>query len=58
MNVARIIKNNLFVRGAYVLWAGYFGARRDAFGYLADNVKLTPPYGPVLRMSIFTKTLG
>lgn len=45
MNVARIIKNNLFVRGAYVLWAGYFGARRDAFGYLADNVKLTPPMG-------------
>ena len=44
MNVARKIKNNLFVRGAYMLWEGYFGARRDVFGYLADNVILTPPH--------------
>ena len=26
-----------------MLWKGYFGVRRSAFGYLADNVVLTPP---------------
>lgn len=44
MKLARKIKNNLFLRGVYMLWKGYFGTRRSVFGYLADNVILTPPY--------------
>ncbi len=58
MNLARIIKNNLFLRGAYMLCEGYFGVWRRRFGYLADNVILTPPCGLILRMSIYMKVWG
>ena len=37
------IKNNRFIRGVYCLYRNYFGYSRKKFGYIADNVTLTPP---------------
>lgn len=43
MELIRKIKNNVALRGLYMLWRSYFGITRSGFGYLADNVILTPP---------------
>ncbi len=43
MNIIRRIKNNRFVRGIYMLYRNYFGYSRKRFGYIADNVTITPP---------------
>lgn len=38
------IKNNRFIRGLYFLYRDYFGSlKRSRFGYIGDNVTLTPP---------------
>lgn len=39
----RRIKNNRFIRGFYFLIKTYFGFKRNSFGYIADNVIITPP---------------
>lgn len=39
----RRIKNNRFIRGVYFLIKNYFGFKRKSFGYIADNVIITPP---------------
>jgi acetyltransferase-like isoleucine patch superfamily enzyme len=39
----RRIKNNRFIRGFYFLIKTYFGFKRKSFGYIADNVIITPP---------------
>lgn len=39
----RKIKNNRFIRGFYFLYQSYFGVKRDRFGYISDNVIITPP---------------
>lgn len=44
MNILRKIKNNRWIRGFYTLYRNYFGHKRSAFGYIADNVIITPPY--------------
>lgn len=38
-----LIQNNRFIRGLYFLYHNYFGYSRKRFGYIADNVTLTPP---------------
>lgn len=43
MGLKNRIKNNRFVRGFYFLYRNYFGYSRKSFGYIADNVTLTPP---------------
>lgn len=44
MNVSRIIKDNRFIRGIYMIWERNFGClKRGKFGYIADSVILTPP---------------
>lgn len=43
MNIIRRIKNNRFVRGIYTLYRNYFGYHRKRFGYIADDVTITPP---------------
>jgi acetyltransferase-like isoleucine patch superfamily enzyme len=37
------IRNNRFIRGLYFLYHNYFGYSRKRFGYIADDVTLTPP---------------
>jgi acetyltransferase-like isoleucine patch superfamily enzyme len=38
------LKNNRFIRGVYFLYSDYIGsAKRNKFGYIGDNVTLTPP---------------
>lgn len=49
----RIIKNNRFIRGVYFLYKQYFGANKNKFGYMADNVIITPPYFFVNKGNIF-----
>lgn len=39
----RRIKNNRFIRGVYFLIKNYFGLKKKNFGYIADNVIITPP---------------
>jgi len=39
----RRIKDNRLIRGLYFLLTNYFGWKRKKFGYLAENVILTPP---------------
>ncbi len=43
MGLKSKIKNNRFVRGLYFWYRSYFGYSRKSFGYIADNVTLTPP---------------
>ena len=43
MNFLRKIKNNRWIRGFYTLYHNYFGYKRSAYGYIADNVIITPP---------------
>ena len=43
MSISRRIKDNRLIRGLYFLKDNYFGWKRDGFGYIADNVILTPP---------------
>ncbi len=43
MTIKNRIKNNRFIRGVYFLYKAYFGYSRKSFGYIADNVSLTPP---------------
>ena len=44
MNIIKSIKTNVFVRGLYYLYKYYFGYSRKKFGYIADNVTITPPF--------------
>ena len=43
MNILRSIKNNRFVRGIFFLYRSYFGYSRRSFGYIGEDVSLTPP---------------
>ena len=43
MNIIRRIKNNRFVRGIYMIYRNYFGFSKKKFGYVADDVIITPP---------------
>lgn len=43
MNITRKIKDNRFIRGLYFLKDNYFGWKKNKFGYIADNVIVTPP---------------
>ena len=43
MKITKWIKNNLWIRGNYLLLRQYFGVRKSSFGYIEDNVVLTPP---------------
>ena len=43
MSLVLILKNNRFIRGLYFFYKRYFSCNRVGFGYLADNVSLTPP---------------
>lgn len=37
------LKNNRFIRGIYFLYRNYFGYSRKSFGYIGEDVTLTPP---------------
>lgn len=37
------IKGNRFIRGIYFLYLNYFGYSRKSFGYIGEDVTLTPP---------------
>ena len=43
------IKNNIFVRGLYFFFRSYFSHNKDGFGYIGNNVVISPPYGCVER---------
>ena len=43
MSISRKIKNNRWIRGFYTLYRNYFGHKRSAFGYIADDVTIIPP---------------
>ena len=37
------LKKNRFVRGVYFLYKPYFGYGKKSFGYIGENVTITPP---------------
>ena len=44
MSISQKLKNNRFIRGVYIFYRNYFGCcKRSKFGYIADDVTLTPP---------------
>lgn len=43
MSIIRKIKDNRLIRGTYFLLSDYFGWKRSKFGYVGDNVIITPP---------------
>lgn len=43
MGIIRRIKDNRFIRGLYFIYKHYFGYPRGSFGYIAEDVTLTPP---------------
>ncbi len=43
MSKFRKLKDNRLIRGLFFLWDTYFGWKKSEFGYIADNVVLTPP---------------
>lgn len=43
MNIAKSIKSNLFIRGLYMLLHNYLGIRKTSFGFIGENVTITPP---------------
>ena len=49
----RKIKNNRFIRGFYFLYQSYFGVKRDGFGYISDNVVITPPHSFGNKKNVF-----
>jgi acetyltransferase-like isoleucine patch superfamily enzyme len=49
----KTIKNNRFIRGLYFLYNNYFGAAKKDFGYISDNVIITPPYNFGNKKNIF-----
>ena len=38
------IKNCRFIRGIYFLYRAYFGYNRKSFGYVGEDVSITPPF--------------
>lgn len=53
MGLIRKIKNLPVIRGFFFLKSHYFGANRNVFGHLSDNVRFTPPCKFVNRKNIF-----
>ena len=49
----RKIKDNRFIRGMYFLYQSFFNVKRNRFGYMADNVIVTPPYNFGNKTNIF-----
>ena len=49
----RKIKDNRFIRGIYFLYQSFFNAKRNAFGYIADRVIVTPPYNFDNKANVF-----
>lgn len=44
MNISRKLKNNRWLRSFFCLWRRNTGnLKRRKFGYIADNVIITPP---------------
>ncbi len=43
MSITRAIKDNRLIRGGHFLRKFYFGWKKKKFGYVGDNVVLTPP---------------
>lgn len=44
MSLKSKLRKNRFIRGVYFLYRDYFGCcKRSGFGYIADDVTLTPP---------------
>ena len=43
MKTINKLKNNRIIRGVYFLLSNYFGWKKSKFGYIADNVIVTPP---------------
>jgi len=51
--MSRKIKDNRFIRGMYFLYQSFFGTKRNMFGYLSDNVIVTPPCNFDNKSNIF-----
>lgn len=47
------LKTNKFVRGIYFFTKRYFGYQRNKFGYISDNVRITPPVTFVNIQNVF-----
>lgn len=43
MKMLAKLKKNFCLRGFYFLYKEYFGTRKHKFGYISDNVTITPP---------------
>lgn len=38
------LKNNSFIRGMYFFWKSTFLNKKSDFGYISDNIRITPPH--------------
>lgn len=47
------IKNNIFVRGLYFFFRSYFSHNKDGFGYIGNNVVISPPLWLCRKKNIF-----
>ena len=59
MSIVRKIKDNRFLRGVYMIWQRNFGGlKRCKFGYIAENVILTPPLSADVRNIYVYENVG
>lgn len=59
MRLSRKIKDNRFLRGLYTIWQRNFGSlRRGKFGYIADNVIITPPLSGTMHNIFIYHNVG
>lgn len=49
MSIIRKIKDNRLIRGTYFLLSDYFGWKKSKFGYIGENVIITPPSSATKR---------
>lgn len=50
MNISRNLKDNRYLRGIYCIWNRDFGGlKRSRFGFISNNVILTPPISGNMR---------
>ena len=54
MSIIRKIKDNRLIRGTYFLLSDYFGWKKSKFGYIGENVIITPPSQRLNEISIYT----
>lgn len=56
MDIIRKIKNNRFIRGGAFLCSQYLGVKKSKFGFIAANVRFTPPFTILNPKNVFIES--